>query len=336
MNDTHFNFDKAFEQMMQSNKLDTVIILGHMNPDGDAAGSVMSLAHYIKENYSEYTVYPYLADTLDKGAKQMVLTDICFQPFEQPNIAGTDYAVIVCDTATKARMIGLELFEQAKASIVIDHHASNEAYGEINYTKISGACAENIFYILDNEKLTIASNKSHPNAADYIYLGILHDTGGFARANATIMSAASSLIELGVNHRNLIKTLQTDTYEDLIKRAEIIKSAIRVMDGKVAYVCIDKETSLEKGIGYQDIHPISGILRDCEDIELGFSMYEEEAGIWRCSFRSDGIWIDVNELLKPFGGGGHAGAAGLRKETSDPEQLRKDILVRITEMREGR
>ena len=45
-------------------------------------------------------------------------------------------------------------------------------------------------------------------------------------------------------------------------------------------------------------------------------MYEEEENRWRCSFRSDGKWINVNELLQTFGGGGHAAAAGVRKRTN--------------------
>ena len=43
-----FNFDREFQSMMQEHKLTIVILLGHLNPDGDAAGSVMGLAHYIK------------------------------------------------------------------------------------------------------------------------------------------------------------------------------------------------------------------------------------------------------------------------------------------------
>lgn len=43
---TDFNFDTVFDETMQTHNLDTVVILGHLNPDGDAAGSVMSLAHY--------------------------------------------------------------------------------------------------------------------------------------------------------------------------------------------------------------------------------------------------------------------------------------------------
>ena len=53
---------------------------------------------------------------------------------------------------------------------------------------------------------------------------------------------------------------------------------------------------------------------------------------WRCSFRSDGKWINVNELLQAFGGGGHA-AADVRKRTNDVEKFRQEILEWIVAMR---
>ena len=62
-------------------------------------------------------------------------------------------------------------------------------------------------------------------------------------------------------------------------------------------------------------------------------MYEEEENRWRCSFWSDGKWINVNELLQTFGGGGHAAAAGVRKRTNDVEKFRQEILERIVMMR---
>ena len=74
---------------------------------------------------------PYLADTLDKGPKKQVKQDKVFDPFEKPDIK-EKYAVIVCDTAVLARMIGREYYEGAAASMVIDHHASNEGYGDVN------------------------------------------------------------------------------------------------------------------------------------------------------------------------------------------------------------
>lgn len=87
-----------------------------------------------------------------KGPKKQVKLDKVFNPFEKPDVK-EKYAVIVCDTAVLARMIGREYYEGAEASIVIDHHASNEGYGDVNYTKISEACAENVYYILNPVKL---------------------------------------------------------------------------------------------------------------------------------------------------------------------------------------
>ena len=65
----------------------------------------------------------------------------------------------------------MEYYQNAAASIVIDHHASNEGYGDVNWTKVSEACAENVYHMLSSELLLNAAQKeAYPNAADYIYL----------------------------------------------------------------------------------------------------------------------------------------------------------------------
>lgn len=328
-----FNFDSVFKEKMKSHDLDTVVILGHLNPDGDAAGSVMSVAHYIHVNYPQYKVLPYLAETLERGPKKMVLRDKIFNPFQKPDMGGKPYCVIVCDNATLERMIGLEYYQNATVSIVVDHHASNEGYGDVNWTEVSEACAENVYHMLDPQCLRKAAEaEEHPTAADYIYLGIAHDTGGMARAKKSTLLALVDLMSMGVEHGEIMKTMHSDTLDTLNKRADIIRSARRAMDGKVAYVIMDAKEHTEKKIIYEDIHCVSTILRDCDDIELGFTMYEEDKDVWRCSFRSDGKWVNVNELLQPFGGGGHISAAGLKYKTDNVEELKNRILDRVEEL----
>ena len=324
-----FNFNDEFEHMMKKKNLHTVVILGHINPDGDASGSVMALAHYIHAVYPQYEVVPYLASTLDKGPKKFVKKDQLFDPFCEIR-PSKEYAVIQCDTATKARIAGRELYDHASATMVIDHHASNPSYAEINYIKISEACAENVFTILDWDRW---KEETHPMAADYIYLGILHDTDVFTRVDSITFQAAQKLIDFGVDHKELMKTMKAATFEDEKRRSFLYEFVERIEDGKIAYAVISQKMIEEYGITYEDIHPFSSILRDCEDIELGFTMYEEALNCWRCSFRSDGKWINVSELLQHFGGGGHAGAAGLKKQTDDPERLLNDILKKVGEMR---
>ena len=160
-------------------------------------------------------------------------------------------------------------------------------------------------------------------------MGILHDTSRFSRSDAEIEAAGSKLLAMGADHRYVMRTMQDKTLDDLIRQGEILRRAKRVMEGKVAYVYMSYQEAKKLHISYEDIHPISGMLRDCEDIEMGFSMYEEAPNIWRCSFRSDGQWINVNEMMKSFGGGGHAAAAGLRRETDQPEVLLEQLLAQI-------
>lgn len=168
-------FDRSFLRYMKEYCVDQVIILGHINPDGDAAGSVMGLAHYIRYNYPEYRVIPYLANTMDKGPKRMVLEDTLFDPFQKPKINGK-YAVIVCDSARVERIVGAEYLEGAHFTLLIDHHLWNARYCDVNYVMESEACAHNVYDLVDNEKITKAACESYPNVADYLYLGILHDT----------------------------------------------------------------------------------------------------------------------------------------------------------------
>lgn len=333
-NQMKFEFDKVFCQMMEKCQLDTVILLGHINPDGDASGSVMGTAHYIHAVYPQYQVYPYLEDTLDKGPKKMVTKDLLFDPFMLPT--EERYAVIVCDTAILKRLAGREIYENAEASIVIDHHASNEGYGDVNYTRVSEACAENVYEILNWNSWKNAVNEEkqlHPNAADYVYMGILHDTGSFARAGEATFQAAAELLKLGVDHNYVMQTMHNDTVYDLQKRGYLFSKVQRAVDNQSAFVIVNREMIEQKGISYEDIHSVSESLRDCEDVKLGFTMYEEEPGRFRCSFRSDGKWINVNELLAPFGGGGHAGSAGVRKRTDDPDEFLEMILQRVEEIK---
>lgn len=333
-----FDFDREFQKMMEDFHLKTVVVLGHINPDGDASGSVMAIAHYIHMVYPEYRVLPYLADTLDKGPKTLVIKDQVFDPFKMPQV-DEPYAVIQCDTATKERIAGKDLYDRAQVKMVIDHHASNTGYGDVNAVKISEACSENVFYILDwkkwKEKVLQSGgvDNLHPTAADYTYLGIIHDTSGFARADYSTFKAAEELLRLGVDHREIMRTMNVATFEDQRRRASLYRFVKRTWDGQIAYVMLGRREIETYGITYEDIHPFSGILRDCEDVKMAFTMYEEEPGCWRCSFRSDGKWINVNELLQAFKGGGHAGAAGVRKHTDDPEGLIEKILKKAKEMK---
>ena len=160
------------------------------------------------------------------------MEDEIFAPFERPNLASERYAVIVCDTATLKRLIGMKYYQRAVVSMIIDHHASNEGYGIINDIKVSESCAYNVFEILDKEMLKKAASAPHPNGADYLYMGILHDTSRFSRSDAEIEAAGSKLLAMGADHRYVMRTMQDKTLDDLIRQGEILRRVKRVMEGQ--------------------------------------------------------------------------------------------------------
>ena len=337
-------FNSEFEKMMSSHQLTKVCIVGHLNPDGDAAGSVMGLAHYIKAVYPQFDVYPYLETALDIGPKNVVLSDPMFDPFHLPafleNVCFEDessaiprYAAIACDTATAKRVVGYDIFKNAVVNISYDHHAGHEDYAETNITIISEACAANVHDMIDWEPWKDSTDSAiHPNAADYLYMGILTDTDCFSRANPNIMSAALHLQELGVNHFQAEKVMHTETFNDLMKKTQILSLASRIMEDKVAYIVVDKAMQESMNIDYEAVHPIAGILRNCADIELGITMFQAPENKWWCSFRSNPEWIDINHLLSFFGGGGHKAAAGLTLYDITPEEILPEIFKKIEEL----
>ena len=121
------------------------------------------------------------------------------------------------------------------------------------------------------------------------------------------MQAVTELLKMGVDYSYVMQTMHNDTLRSLQKRSELLKRAERLLDGNVSCVCINRA-------------------------ESEVTMYAEEENRWRCSFRSDGKWINVNELLQAFGEGGYA-AAGVCKRTNDVEKFRQEILERIVVMR---
>ena len=121
------------------------------------------------------------------------------------------------------------------------------------------------------------------------------------------MQAVTELLKMGVDYSYVMQTMHNDTLGSLQKRSELLKRAERLLDGKVACVCINRA-------------------------ESEVTMSEAEKNRWRCSFRSAGKWINVHELLQAFGEGGHV-AAGVCKRTNDVEKFRQEILERIVVMR---
>ena len=291
-----------------------LVIIAHINPDGDAVGSVMGLAHYLHRKY-EYRVHPFVADTLAPGLKRYLSEDKVFTALKMPEVK-KPYACIALDCAGDYRLAGLELFRDASVNMVIDHHVSNSFYGQRNFIQVSEACSLNVFLSIRQEnwnEYVSGCGDNERTAADYLYLGILHDTGGLDRLNTQVAKAVSELLSSGADHREiLLKTRKNNDLNTYRAKASLASSIHSAFGNQVAYLLVTRERMTALSLHSETLLEMASELRDCGDVKLGFVGYEtgNREREWRFMFRSKGNWLDLNLFLQTFGGGGHFNAAG--------------------------
>lgn len=322
----YVSFNEKLSHMVKDNDVNTILILGHINADGDCVGSVLAMSWYIKCIFPEFEIVPYISE-IEEGIRKIVDKDQTFyNAFSKPKIEG-EYIVIVCDTATKERIYGRELYENAKASIMIDHHLQNNLYADVNFLDYSEACAENIFSAIDWKKLKNKTDNSEAieMISKYIYLGILHDTSGLKRVGEKTFYIMNKLHSNGVVHKEIWSSMHAVMLQDLKRENTLLEKTI-VQDG-LAYIFLSLNECIQSGYTYYDLHRLPDILRDCQDIEIAFVLFEEKPGLYKCSMRSK--VVDVNELLKEFGGGGHKNAASFKICTDEPAIVLKNLLVAL-------
>ena len=144
-----------------------IVILTHESPDGDAIGSSLAMRLMLKELEKECDViipeYSRLFDFLP-GIETIK---------KESEIKNYDLAIAV-DCADIKRIAKKEYFENAKKTIVIDHHGSNNMFGDLNYVNpVSPACCEILAGIAEYFKMKITKE-----LGTCIMTGIITDTGG--------------------------------------------------------------------------------------------------------------------------------------------------------------
>lgn len=308
-------------------EVDTAVILGHINPDGDAVGSVMGVAYYLRENFpcKFREIIPYTAPGLAKGVQNYVEQDTTFDPFallEGRVPKDRPYVAIACDCAAPDRIAGEEWFRRAAVRVTLDHHETNTGYGDIGCIEPLSSCAEMIAQMMDSDELVPVAQRAHEQglrtAADYLYLGILHDTRRFSHiSGGRTLGVAAKLLFGGVDHDELVKTMDVRTLRECCHQGGLLAQARTAADGRVGYLCLSAAQAAELQVSYEDMKKAAYQMADCSDIRIALAALEQGPGHWRFSARTNETELDVSRYFLPFGGGGHPHAAGLILDTAD-------------------
>ena len=298
----------------------TILLIAHKQPDGDAIGSVGAMYHFLKEiGKKAYMVLPKIGDTFD------------FMPNiseRVENVPMDSYDLLIClDTSSTDRLnINPEDIKKAKNIIVIDHHKNNKIEGDVKVVdEEAPANCENIYDLIKYMKHDISKN-----IAEYIYLGLMTDTGSFnyERTNSKTHKIAGEMIDCGADFVKICKILNGTYSEAKMKLiAHVITNMESYIHGKLRISVIDKKTMDSVNAKEKDAEHLVNYIRSIEGTIVAVFFKVMEDGKYKVSVRSEEP-IDASILCEQFGGGGHKRAAGF---ITDDVENAKNKLIQILE-----
>ena len=284
-----------------------IAISGHINPAGDCVGACLGLCAYILDLDPKKKV-DILLEPISEKFRFLAYADHIMQEKTEEEPYDLYFSL---DCSDKERLGAFqELFEEARFTICVDHHISNQGFGDLRFIDADASSTCEILYdILEEKKISF-------DTAQCLYLGIVHDTGVFKHSNTTrkVMEIAGALIDKGVRPDFIIdETFYKKTYiqNQILGRA--LMESILLLDGRIIFSAIKKKDMDFYGIESGDLDGVIDQLRVTEGVECALFLYEKTEGQFKVSLRSNGK-VDVRKIAEQFGGGGHVKAAGCTVE----------------------
>ena len=291
---------------------DSILLMTHEQPDGDAIGSVMAFYYLLKD----------MNKTVDKLLLE-VPHSFNYLASINNNVDRDNYDLgVILDCSSKERIgQGNNEIDKCKKTIVIDHHISNTYYGDINHVEVNtSSCCQIIYYLFKSWKI-----KFTKEIAEVLILGMLTDTSGFANDNVdkkTFMMVAE-LLDAGVDFHKIYYNILSKKNKAQYLLTKLVFSRLELIcDGKIAFSYITKKDLDDVCALNGDHEGLVDIGRNIEGVEVSIFVREDDG--FRVSFRSNGNVL-VNNIAAKFGGGGHSMAAGA-KINSNFEETKKMLI----------
>ena len=306
---------RDYEQELQQSqqfltKHDDFLIVSHVQPDGDAVSSTLVVGWLLSCLGKKYVM-------VNEGAVPSRMLDLEHaSDIINLSVAPLDrkFSYVICvDCADFARIGTVKHYLNEDVKILnIDHHATNDSYGAVNYiVPDAAATAEILFGLVTYMKLQLTTP-----VATALYTGLLTDTGGFRYSNTTpkVMQIASELLKYDVDGPGICQRLLEEmslAQMKLLTRA--LNNLFMSEDGKISWLIVNEQDLAATGAVYEDLEGLVNYPRNIQGVEVGllFKVINENAV--KVSMRSAGL-VDVAAVAHHFGGGGHVRAAGVKMQ----------------------
>lgn len=309
------NISLIKEKILESEQ---VAVAGHINPDGDCIGSLLSLGLGLA------SIGKSLALVLQDGV-----------PFNYKKLPGAgkirkridkvpDMAIVV-DCGSK-EMVGrpFKLMEKAKYILEIDHHEHREPFGNLSLVDTKAAAVgEIVYYLLKSLKVKITAG-----IAQSILTSIIVETNSFRlpvlRPNT--FSVCAALLKTGVDFSRLSQLVYWSKTREMVVLSGLCMSKLKLIkNGQIAWSIVSGKDFSLAGAKPEDLDSAPNDILSINTVKIAILFREEKRGQLRVSLRSKNR-LNVASLARKRGGGGHFDSAGcyIPNKKSKIEKLLKE------------
>ena len=288
---------------------DRFLLTAHEGPDGDALGSLLGMHQLLTQLGKDSVMF--------LAAKEFPLPiEYRFLPleevFHEPPADMADRTVVFLDCGNIDRMPVDFLTAGDNDVINIDHHHDNTRFGDFNLVSVDASCTAEIVYDL---ALLMGATITR-EMASALYVGLITDTGKFMyeNTNAHTHRVAAELIDAGVNvddtYRRLYEHVPLEKVH-LVARA--LNSIRRHCDNRLVVSSITAADYEATGAGEEMTEGVIDHLRSIEGTKVAAVVRDlgnRGRAARKVSLRSSEGDVDVSEIARKHGGGGHKRAAG--------------------------
>ena len=279
---------------------DRFLIATHINPDGDALGSALALTLALES--SGKTVVLYDRDPVPEYYRFLPGQQKFIQSVQGLRSESMNLILLDCNSLDRTGMEAARF----KSSCVIDHHETENDFGQIRWVEPHAAATGIlIFYLLKEAGFEITRE-----IALNLYTAVVVDTGAFRYSNtsAEVFRVSADLVEAGANPAfvsNSLYEMWSDRRFALLIR---VLNTLEIRDN-IAVTFVTTQMFEETKTGPDDTENFPSFPRMMAKVTISVFLRQINDSLWKISLRSKGD-INVARVATLFKGGGHKNAAG--------------------------
>lgn len=300
-------------------KAEKILIVSHVNPDGDTIGCLLALGLALISMGKRVTLL----------CQDGIPSRFQFLPGSELILSQTsetaDVSIAVDCGSDQQLGNAARAFSRAKTTIQIDHHDFGQSFGKIQVLEEDAAAVGEIVY----ELIRALKAEITTTIATCLLTSIIVDTGSFRFSNIRpkTFDVCSKLIRKGVDMQHLIEESYWKKSRSMARLSGHCIAATQFSaNGKIAWSTVYQRDFKHFGAQLSDVDAVADELRSIEGVKIAAIFRETGHKRFRVSLRSsDGI--NVAQVAKRFGGGGHHNSAGcsIRSSEKDKQKLLEEL-----------